>query len=245
MAVIDTAQLPIGSSPFSGGTASIQALALPSMSRGLQFLEAPTGPFGFQGAMKRLLDVVVSVALLILWAPIFLAIAVLIKLDSPGPAIIRQNRVGRNGTPFEILKFRSMVSNAEQLRQDLSGLNEAQAPMFKIRQDPRITRVGRHLRRLSVDELPQLLNVVRGDMSLVGPRPPFAHEVHEDYVRQSLRLKFPPGMTGLWQVCGRSGVDYDGMIRLDLQYTREWSISLDLKILIRTLPVVISAKGAC
>src|SRR5205823_601454 len=147
--------------------------------------------------------------------------------------------------PFELLKFRSMVKNAGQLRRELAELNEAKYPLFKIRRDPRITRVGRHLRRFSLDELPQLINVLAGEMSLVGPRPPFHDEVDEDVLRQSLRLKFPPGMTGLWQVRGRTDADYDAMIRLDFQYTRGWSIWLDFKILIETLPAIISGRGAC
>ncbi|MDQ6879977.1 MAG: sugar transferase [Candidatus Dormibacteraeota bacterium] len=227
------------------GAASLSGFHGGDSSRGLKFAAPPSGPFGLQGLLKRTIDLAGSFFLLLFAFPLFLLIGLLIKLDSPGPAIIHQVRTGRNGKPFALLKFRSMVRNAEQLRPQLGDFNDVQPPLFKIRQDPRITRVGRHLRRLSLDELPQLINVLAGEMSLVGPRPCFDNEVAHDLVRQSLRLKFPPGMTGLWQVCGRSSLDYDGMIRLDLHYTREWSLWLDLQILCRTMPVVIMGKGAC
>jgi lipopolysaccharide/colanic/teichoic acid biosynthesis glycosyltransferase len=195
--------------------------------------------------VKRALDIIIAGLLILLCAPLMAAVALAVKWGSPGPVVIKQERVGRNHARFHIYKFRSMVTDAETLRSRLLDVNEAAAPLFKIRRDPRITRVGRVIRRFSLDELPQLVNVLIGSMSLVGPRPPFAHEVDQDYLRQVLRLKFLPGMTGLWQVSGRSDLDYDTMIRLDLRYTRDWSIWMDIKVLLRTVPVVISGKGAC
>jgi len=229
--------------PFAGTMVAPSGMRADYLTSGLRFI-APQGPCGLQGRLKRGVDVVGSLLLIALVIPIIALVAITIRLDSPGPVVIRQLRLGRRGIPFQIFKFRSMVANADQLRPGLDHLNEATPPLFKIRRDPRLTRMGRHLRRLSLDELPQLLNVLLGQMSLVGPRPPFATEVHADVIRQSLRLKFPPGMTGLWQVSGRSNLDYESQIRLDLLYTREWSFWLDLKILFRTLPVVIGGKGA-
>jgi len=235
--------VPAFAPPFVGTTMATTWTRGDYLTRGLRFI-APEGPSGWQGRLKRLSDVVASLLLLALIIPLIALVAITIKLDSPGPILIRQQRLGRRGIPFQVLKFRSMVANAEQLRSGLADLNEATPPLFKIRHDPRLTRAGRHLRRLSLDELPQLVNVLLGQMSLVGPRPPFAHEVQEDALRQSLRLKFPPGMTGLWQVSGRSDLDYENQVRLDLLYTRKWSFWLDLKILFRTVPVVIAGKGA-
>jgi lipopolysaccharide/colanic/teichoic acid biosynthesis glycosyltransferase len=171
-------------------------------------------------------------------------IALLVKLDSGGPVFIRQERVGRHFRPFYMLKFRSMVVDAELRRNELLDRNEADGPIFKIRRDPRITRVGSLLRRSSLDELPQFLNVLRGEMSLVGPRPPFPGEVGLDHYRQSLRLRCTPGMTGIWQISGRSDVGYDAMVEMDLRYLRDASFITDLSILLRTIPAVVSGKGA-
>jgi lipopolysaccharide/colanic/teichoic acid biosynthesis glycosyltransferase len=189
-------------------------------------------------------DLVVALSLLMVLSPLLVTVALAIKLDSAGPVLLRQKRIGRHLKPFQMLKFRSMVAEAGALQQDLSALNERRGATFKIRNDPRLTRVGRYLRRYSIDELPQLINVVRNEMALVGPRPPFQSEVEQDFLRQAIRLKFPPGMTGLWQVSGRADLDYDEMIRLDLRYTREWSLHQDLSMLARTPAAVISAKGA-
>jgi lipopolysaccharide/colanic/teichoic acid biosynthesis glycosyltransferase len=155
-----------------------------------------------------------------------------------------QVRVGKDGRPFRMLKFRSMRRDADGLLAELQQLNEVTGPMFKIRRDPRITRVGGFLRRYSLDELPQLINVVRGEMSLVGPRPPLPGEVerYEDW--QLARLRALPGITGLWQVSGRTEVAFDEMVRLDLQYMRNWSLALDVEILVRTIPAVLSTRGA-
>jgi lipopolysaccharide/colanic/teichoic acid biosynthesis glycosyltransferase len=156
----------------------------------------------------------------------------------------RQERIGKNGRPFALLKFRTMVQGAEALRTLLDYRNEASGPLFKVRDDPRITPLGRWLRRLSIDELPQLLNVMRGEMSLVGPRPPLATEValYEDWHRA--RLEVRPGITGLWQVGGRSNLSFDDYVRLDLFYIENWSITYDLFIMAKTIPAVVSSKGA-
>jgi lipopolysaccharide/colanic/teichoic acid biosynthesis glycosyltransferase len=183
--------------------------------------------------------------LILALAPAMLVIALIIRLKSPGPILVRQERFGRDLRPFSMLKFRSMVDGAEGMLGELSHLNEAGGPLFKIRKDPRLTPVGAILRRFSLDELPQLVNVLRGEMSLVGPRPPLPPEVEADYLRQRTRLRFPPGMTGLWQVSGRSELRYEAMIGLDYTYMRGWSPLQDIRILLRTVPAVITGKGAC
>jgi lipopolysaccharide/colanic/teichoic acid biosynthesis glycosyltransferase len=212
--------------------------------RGMAFTTRAVPTNGVALRAKRAIDVVVASAALGVLGPVMLIAAAAIKLDSPGPVFIRQERVSKGLRRFRMLKFRSMVVNADELLQSLEALNEATPPLFKMRNDPRMTRVGRHLRRLSIDELPQLINVLKGDMSLVGPRPPLVHEVAFDYRRQSSRLRRPPGMTGLWQVSGRSDLAYDEMITLDLRYVHEWSLLLDLAILFRTPAVVLTGKGA-
>lgn len=201
-------------------------------------------PSGMEALAKRSIDIAVASLALLAVAPLMLIVAVAIKLDSPGPVLIRQERVSKGLRPFRMFKFRSMVANAGDLVAGLAELNEATPPLFKMQKDPRITRVGRHLRKLSIDEVPQIINVLRGEMSLVGPRPPFAHEVDYDRRRQKIRLQQLPGMTGLWQVSGRSDLGYEEMIALDLRYVRDWSIMLDLSILARTPAVVLSARGA-
>ena len=194
--------------------------------------------------MKRALDVTLAVLGLAALLPLFVCVAIAIKLDSPGSVFYRQLRVGKDGRHFEMLKFRSMRQDAEGCITDLQQRNEVTGPMFKIRCDPRVTRVGRFLRRYSVDELPQLLNVVQSDMSLVGPRPPLLAEV-EKYEEWELgRLRALPGITGLWQVSGRTEVPFHDMVRLDLHYIRNWSFALDMEILLRTIPAVLTTKGA-
>lgn len=214
-------------------------------TRGLMFELLPAPPVGFRASVKRVLDVGAATLLLLVAAPLLGLIAFMVRVDSPGSVLLRQERVGRDLRTFKMYKFRSMVADADQMLAALTHLNQAHAPLFKIRDDPRITTVGRVLRRLSLDELPQLINVVRGEMSLVGPRPPLRSEVEEDHLRQRLRLRFTPGMTGLWQVSGRSELPYETMLHLDFTYMRTWSPLLDLKILLRTLPVVVRGRGAC
>ncbi len=194
--------------------------------------------------LKRGLDIVVGSLITLALSPLLLVVAVAIKLDSPGPVFYWQRRVGKDGRGFAMLKFRSMRQNADRYLEELRDQNEATGPLFKIRQDPRVTRVGRILRRLSIDELPQLYNVIHGEMSLVGPRPPIPAEVDEYDEWQLGRLRATPGMTGLWQVSGRSEVPFHDMVRLDLHYIRNWSLGLDLEILLRTVPAVLSNRGA-
>jgi len=194
--------------------------------------------------VKRLIDVTVAAVGLVLCAPLFLLIALAIRLDSPGPLIFRQTRVGLRGRHFEMYKFRSMHVGAEEQQDMLADMNEADGPIFKIRDDPRLTRVGRILRRLSMDELPQLVNVLRGEMSLVGPRPPIPAEVEKYQEWHKKRLEAPPGMTGLWQVSGRSRLSFDEMVLLDIYYIENWSLWLDFKILMRTIPKVLLGEGA-
>jgi exopolysaccharide biosynthesis polyprenyl glycosylphosphotransferase len=197
-----------------------------------------------QAAAKRACDVVTSGLGLLLLAPLFGLVALAIKATSPGPVIFRQERVGLRGRPFTLLKFRTMVVGADLLLDQLRDQNEADGPLFKLRGDPRVTRVGRILRRYSVDELPQLWNVLKGEMSLVGPRPPLSEEValYEDW--QLDRLEVRPGITGLWQVSGRSELSFEDYVRLDLFYVENWSIAYDLFILSKTIPLLVSARGA-
>jgi exopolysaccharide biosynthesis polyprenyl glycosylphosphotransferase len=193
---------------------------------------------------KRAMDLVLVSLGLLAVLPVFAIIALAIKLDSPGPVFYGQTRVGRNGRHFKMLKFRSMCQDADRHLDSLQNQNEATGPLFKIRNDPRITLVGGFLRRWSLDELPQLINVLHGEMSLVGPRPPITSEVakYEDW--QLGRLRAVPGLTGLWQVSGRSEVPFHDMVRLDLHYIRNWSLALDLEILLRTIPAVLTNRGA-
>lgn len=195
--------------------------------------------------IKRMIDVAVSAAGLVLCSPLFLLIALLIKLEDPkGPVFFSQQRIGKDGKPFSMYKFRSMVSNAEELLAQLLPHNEISGHMFKMKNDPRITKVGRFIRRTSLDELPQLYNVLRGDMSLVGPRPPLPREVEAYSPRHWQRLSVIPGCTGLWQVSGRNSVGFEEMVRLDLEYIAARSIRMDLKIIMKTFLVVFGAKDA-
>jgi exopolysaccharide biosynthesis polyprenyl glycosylphosphotransferase len=197
-----------------------------------------------QAAAKRVFDVTVSALGLTLLAPLLAAIAIAVKLSSPGTIFFRQERAGQHGRPFTLLKFRTMVLGAELMLTDLLSRNEADGPLFKLRDDPRVTRLGRWLRRYSLDELPQLWNVLKGDMSLVGPRPPLPSEVeaYEDW--QLGRLEVKPGISGLWQVSGRSELSFDDYVRLDLFYIENWSIAYDLFIIAKTIPMLLAARGA-
>ncbi|MBX7160913.1 MAG: sugar transferase [Acidimicrobiia bacterium] len=199
---------------------------------------------GISAVAKRLVDVVVAVVGLVALAPLLGLVALLIRLDSPGPVLFRQRRVGRGGTTFDMLKFRTMCDGAESLVDDLRGLSDVDSILFKMRRDPRVTRVGRHLRRFSIDELPQLWNVLVGQMSVVGPRPPLPSEVAEYPVWFHKRQSVRPGITGLWQVRGRSDLDFDESTRLDLYYVEHWSPWLDVEIALRTVGVVLFGRGA-
>ncbi len=198
-----------------------------------------------QWLVKRAMDVVLASLALVLLAPLMALIALAIKVDSPnGPVLFRQVRVGKNGRHFYLYKFRSMIPEAETLKPRLADLNEADGPLFKIRNDPRLTRVGRVLRRFSLDELPQFFNVLRGDMSLVGPRPALPEEVAQYEPWHMKRLTVLPGITGLWQVSGRSDLSFDEMMLLDIYYVENWSLLLDMRILLLTVPKVILGEGA-
>ncbi len=199
---------------------------------------------GWNRAVKRALDVALAALSLVVASPLMALVALAIKLDSPGPILLRQTRVGLNGKLFTVYKFRSMRVGADKELSRLQAHNEAQGPIFKMRNDPRRTRVGRFIRKTSLDELPQFLNVLKGDMSLVGPRPPIPTEVekYDDWHRR--RLEVSPGITGLWQVSGRSQLTFDEMVMLDLYYAENWSLALDLKILLRTIPTVLLGTGA-
>jgi len=210
----------------------------------LVFQSAPEA--SWQGVAKGLLDYVLAAVLLVGLLPLLVVAGLLTKLSSPGPMLFRQQRSGLNGRPFTMYKFRTMVSNAEQLKHELAVLNEMSGPVFKLSHDPRITRVGKVLRRYSIDELPQLVNVLRGEMSLVGPRPLPVDEVKRfDDLAHRRRLSVRPGLTCLWQISGRNEVkDFREWVRLDLEYIDHWSFWLDLKILWRTVPVVLKGAGA-
>jgi exopolysaccharide biosynthesis polyprenyl glycosylphosphotransferase len=194
--------------------------------------------------LKRVTDIVLVGMGLIVLAPILALIALAVKLDSRGPVFYGQLRLGKDGRQFKMLKFRSMNVDADKRLSELKEQNEATGPLFKMRRDPRVTRVGRFIRRWSLDELPQLINVFRGEMSLVGPRPPMPSEVAEYEDWQLGRLRAVPGVTGLWQVSGRSEVPFHDMVRLDLHYIRNWSLALDVEILLRTIPAVLTSRGA-
>jgi exopolysaccharide biosynthesis polyprenyl glycosylphosphotransferase len=212
---------------------------------GIPFLTFTTTPSNeTQLAAKRLLDVAVSMLVLFLGAPAIAIAAAAIKLTSPGSVLFKQERIGLNGRIFTLYKFRTMILDAHERRGEVSHLNEMSGPVFKAKSDPRVTAVGRILRKFSLDELPQLWNVLKGDMSLVGPRPPIPEEVKAYRRWHRRRLSMKPGLTCLWQVSGRNNVDFDRWMQLDLQYIDNWSPSLDFKILLRTIPAVLLGRGA-
>jgi len=197
----------------------------------------------WQRSLKRAFDLVVASLLLLVLSPILLTCALAVRLTSPGPVLFRQQRVGKDGSLFSMHKFRSMVADAEAHLQALQAQKDTDGPIFKLHRDPRITPVGRILRSFSLDELPQLLDVLRGDMSLVGPRPLPTYEVDltDPWARNRLRVR--PGLTGLWQVSGRHLLPFDDLIRYDLFYVENWSLSMDLYILVRTIPAVLFRSG--
>ncbi|PYG89476.1 lipopolysaccharide/colanic/teichoic acid biosynthesis glycosyltransferase [Ruminiclostridium sufflavum DSM 19573] len=193
---------------------------------------------------KRAFDVTASFIAVILLLPLFLIVIILIKADSPGPAFFNQKRSGFKGKAFNMYKFRSMVNDAEDRFKELEDKNEISGNMFKIRNDPRVTGFGKILRKTSIDELPQLFNVIKGDMSIVGPRPPIGREVRKYDAWHNLRLSVKPGITGLWQVSGRNELGFEDMCRLDLKYIRERGFLYDMKIIIKTIPVLLGDKRA-
>lgn len=194
--------------------------------------------------LKRTLDVVVSATALLVLLPVLVGVAILVRLDSPGPVLFRQRRAGLGGQGFVMFKFRSMVDGAEALRGLMAELNEADGPLFKVSNDPRVTRIGTWLRKLSIDEIPQFLNVLRGDMSLVGPRPALPSEVETYDQRTSMRLLVKPGITGPWQVSDRHRSTFEDYVAQDLDYVTGWSFGRDLALLVRTIPAVLSRTGA-
>ena len=198
----------------------------------------------YETTVKRALDIILALIGLLGSLPVWLAIVVAIRIDSGGPAIFVQDRVGIHGRRFRFYKFRSMYADAEQRLADLKANNEASGPVFKMRKDPRITRVGAFLRRSSLDELPQLINVLKGDMSLVGPRPPLPDEVAQYRPSDAMRLAVKPGLTCLWQIRGRSTVSFDEWMEMDREYVHNLSLRLDLGILLRTVIAVLSMRGA-
>ncbi len=193
---------------------------------------------------KRFIDVVGGAAGLVLGSPLLLLAAILIKIESRGPIFYRSTRIGRGGRPFTFLKLRSMFNGADRQRGDLHHLNECDGPVFKMRRDPRVTRIGRFLRITSLDEIPQFYNVLCGEMSLVGPRPPIPEEVAQYESWQLHRLDVRPGITCLWQISGRSQIGFKEWMRLDLEYIRHQSFGLDMRILVKTIPAVLSREGA-
>ncbi|MCI0669388.1 MAG: sugar transferase [Myxococcaceae bacterium] len=208
----------------------------------LHYLQVDAKPA--QMAFKRLFDMVVSAVALWLLLPVLAAVALAIKLTSRGPILFRQVRVGLHGRQFHMLKFRSMVVDAEAQKARLAALNEQTGPVFKMRNDPRITAVGRFIRKYSIDELPQLVNVLRGDMSVVGPRPPVPSEVAKYEAWQRRRLSVRPGLTCIWQVSGRNQISFEDWMYLDMQYIDHWSLKGDLDLILKTVPVVLSGRGA-
>ena len=224
-----------------------QKLAMSSISKyhDVQMIDFYTSPkMDWRFIIKRIMDVSISFVLLIILSPLFLAVSVLIKLTSKGPAFFVQERVGYNGRKFNCLKFRSMVENAEEIKERLAELNEMDGPAFKIENDPRLTKMGKSLRKTSIDEIPQLINVFIGDMSLVGPRPPLPDEVNKYNLMDRRRLSMRPGITCSWQVEGRNLISFEKWMELDRQYVDNWSLWLDMKILAKTIPAVLRGLGA-
>ncbi len=195
--------------------------------------------------LKRTIDITLSLILLILTMPLLLLVALLIKLSDRGPVLFWQTRIGQNGCPFKLMKFRSMAINAEKVQAVYRGRNiHADNLTFKMKRDPRITWIGKHLRRWSIDEMPQLVNVLKGEMSMVGPRPPLPHEVKHYGPYEKKRLEVKPGLTCLWQISGRSDLPFAIQVKLDRRYVETRNLLLDFKILLKTLPVILLGKGA-
>ena len=205
------------------------------------FQNTPDNHLGLK--MKRVFDFFFSLVTIFLCAPVFLVIAIAIKIEDGGPVIFKQERVGLNGRRFPIFKFRTMVANAEALQFSLMGLNEQDGPVFKITNDPRVTRTGWFLRKTSFDELPQFFNVLRGEMSVVGPRPPIPSEVEQYQQWQKRRLSVKSGITCIWQVSGRNSISFDEWMKLDLEYIDNWSLTLDAILIFKTIKVIFTGTG--
>jgi exopolysaccharide biosynthesis polyprenyl glycosylphosphotransferase len=211
----------------------------------VKFINYYTSPkMNWRTILKRLIDIVISLFLLILCLPLFLILSIIIKTTSSGPVFFKQRRVGFNGRIFSMLKFRTMAKDAESMKKDLMDLNVLEGPVFKIKNDPRVTKLGRFLRKASIDEIPQLINVLKGEMSLVGPRPPIPDEVAQYKIDDRRRLSMRPGLTCLWQVNGRNEIPFEEWMKLDRQYIDQWSLWLDFKILMKTIPAVFRGTGA-
>ena len=210
----------------------------------LEFENESTRGFSFYEAIKRLIDIICSFVGILVLSPLFIIIAIIIKFTSKGPVFFSQKRVGRNGKEFDMYKFRSMVVNAEELKEKLAAQNEMSGPMFKMKDDPRVTKVGKFIRKTSLDELPQLWNVLKGDMSLVGPRPSLPKEVaqFEDWMYKRLEVK--PGLTCYWQVSGRNNIDFEDWMKLDIRYVEEKNLWIDIKLIFKTVFVLFGDKNA-
>ena len=223
---------------------SIKRMAVREIS-GIPLMQvANIGFFGFSLFLKNMLDYILGTIIFIIFIPIYLVVALMIKIDSPGPVFYKQKRYTKKCKEFYIYKFRTMFLNADTRLEELKHLNEADGPLFKIKNDPRITKTGRFLRKFSIDEFPQIINVLRGELSLVGPRPPIPGEVEQYNEWEMKRLDVKQGITGLWQISGRSELNFEEMTRLDLYYIQNWSIAMDIMIILKTLPAVLFSKGA-
>ena len=210
----------------------------------LDFENESTRGFSFYEIIKRLIDIICSFMGLLALSPLFIIIAIIIKFTSKGPVFFSQKRVGKYGREFDMYKFRSMVVNAEELKEKLAAQNEMSGPMFKMKDDPRVTKVGKFIRKTSLDELPQLWNVLKGDMSLVGPRPSLPKEVaqFEDWMHRRLEVK--PGLTCYWQVSGRNNIDFEDWMKLDVKYVEEKNLWIDIKLIFKTVGVLFGDKNA-
>ncbi len=218
--------------------------AMPFNTEIRRIIKSSASPFSARRLGKRIFDFVCVFLALILLSPVYLLIALAIKIDSRGPVFFTQRRVGKDGRLFRLYKFRSMVRNADSLKKTLAAQNEIDGPAFKMKNDPRVTRVGRFIRKTSLDELPQLWNVLRGDMSLVGPRPALPDEVAQWESWQYQRLSVEQGCTCIWQVSGRSNTNFEEWMRMDLEYVQSWSLVLDFSLIARTLLVMFTGRGA-
>lgn len=210
----------------------------------LGFEEESSMEFSFYEVIKRLIDIVCSFLGVLVLSPLFIIIAIIIKMTSKGPVFFSQKRVGKNGKEFDMYKFRSMVVNAEELKEKLAAKNEMSGPMFKMKDDPRVTKVGKFIRKTSIDELPQLWNVLKGDMSLVGPRPSLPKEVAQFENWMYKRLEVKPGLTCYWQVSGRNNIDFEDWMKLDIKYVDERSTWIDIKLIFKTVGVLFGDKNA-